>query len=149
MDSPSEAVAQAGLATYWKMDDGSTPSSSSAPPSPHEWSPVLRIQETSTIYDYDWYPYMQSSDPATCCLLSTACRQPVHLWDAFTGKLRASYTCLDQYFARATAISCAFNATGERIYCGLDKRIVVFDTSRPGREHAREIYSRDLGHGGS
>lgn len=114
-----------------------------------ELGPVLRIAQTGTVYEYDWYPHMNSQDPATCCFLSTACRQPVHLWDAFTGGLRASYTCLDQYHELTTAVSCAFNANGSRVYCGQNKRITVFDTTRPGRQCSRTILTADLGHSGS
>ena len=52
---------------------------------------VLRIPEGEAVYDYCWWPLMNSMDPPTCCFLSTAKSQPIHLFDAFNGKLRATY----------------------------------------------------------
>lgn len=51
----------------------------------------LKVKEGGTVYDTCWFPYMNSWDPTTCCFLSTSQGSPVHLWDAFTGKLRATY----------------------------------------------------------
>lgn len=50
--------------------------------------PVLTVQEGEMVYDYCWFPGMNSYDPTTCCFLSTTRDHPLHLWDAFTGALR-------------------------------------------------------------
>ncbi len=53
---------------------------------------AVHIKEGGLIYDYCWFPYMNSyADLATCCFLSTSQGSPVHLWDAFTGQLKSSY----------------------------------------------------------
>lgn len=54
------------------------------------------------------------------------------MWDAFTGKLRHSYTCINQYDEVVAPLSVSFNTTGDKIYCGLNSAIRVFDTLRPG-----------------
>jgi len=46
---------------------------------------ALTVHEAETIYDYQWYPLMNSNDPGMCCFASTSRDTPVHLWDAFTG----------------------------------------------------------------
>ena len=56
-----------------------------------EMESVLRIPEGEAVYDFCWWPRMNSMDPASCCFVSSAKHQPIHLFDAFNGKLRASY----------------------------------------------------------
>ena len=46
---------------------------------------ALSVHEAETVYDYQWYPLMDSNDPTMCCFASTSRDTPVHLWDAFTG----------------------------------------------------------------
>ena len=52
---------------------------------------AVTIPIAGPIYDVDWYPLLNSSDPGTCCLAVTAQHQPVHLYDAYDGHLRATY----------------------------------------------------------
>jgi telomerase Cajal body protein 1 len=59
------------------------------------WQQALSVVEGETIYDYAWYPFMDSNNPATCCFVSSSRDHPLHLWDAFTGKLRATYRGYD------------------------------------------------------
>lgn len=56
----------------------------------------VQMKEGGMIYDTCWFPYMSSWDPSTCCFLSTSQGSPVHLWDAFTGQLRATYRAYNQ-----------------------------------------------------
>ncbi|KAJ3625248.1 hypothetical protein MTP99_018809 [Tenebrio molitor] len=43
-------------------------------------SPAVSVPESGLIYDYCWYPGMNSANPATCCLyLGNGCT--VKLWD--------------------------------------------------------------------
>ena len=56
-----------------------------------QWQPSLSIPVAGPIYDVDWYPLMNSADPVTCCLAVTSQYQPVHLYDAYDGHLRATY----------------------------------------------------------
>lgn len=57
---------------------------------------ALSVREGGLVYDSCWYPLMNSWDPATCCFLSTSRESPLHLWDAFTGELRATYRPYNQ-----------------------------------------------------
>lgn len=58
--------------------------------------PALTIKDGGLIYDCSWYPLMNSWEPPTCCFISTSKETPVHLWDAFTGRLRATYRAYNQ-----------------------------------------------------
>ena len=57
----------------------------------HQWQPALSVSIAGPIYDVEWYPLMNSADPGTCCLAVTSQYQPVHLYDAYDGHLRATY----------------------------------------------------------
>ncbi|XP_013421157.1 telomerase Cajal body protein 1 [Lingula anatina] len=109
-----------------------------------EMKSALRILEGELVYDYSWYPLMNSMEPATCCFASTSRDTPVHLWDAFDGQLRCSYRAFNQMDELVAAHSIAFSPQGEQIYCGFNKMIRVFDTSRPGRTcQQRPTYVKD------
>lgn len=60
------------------------------------FTPALTVKEGGLIYDTCWYPFTNSWEPATCCFLSTSKDSPTHLWDAFTGELRATYRAYNQ-----------------------------------------------------
>lgn len=107
---------------------------------------VLKMQESGTIYDYCWYPGMSSTMPETCCLLSTSKDTPVHMWDAFTAELRCSYRAYDQMDEVVAANSLAFSLDGQKLYCGFNKMIRVFDVERPGRQFTeRPTYVKKSG----
>ncbi|CAG8537701.1 9328_t:CDS:10 [Ambispora leptoticha] len=96
-------------------------------------NPVIQARTGETIYDCCWYPMMSSQEPETCCFLSSSRDHPIHLWDAFSGKIRASYTIIDHREQIIGPNSLAFNLDGSRIYCGYNNMIEIFDSSRPGR----------------
>ncbi|KAL2079077.1 hypothetical protein ACEWY4_024821 [Coilia grayii] len=50
-----------------------------------EMTPVLRMAEGDTIYDYCWFPKMSSMDPDTCFIASSSRDNPVHVWTPSTG----------------------------------------------------------------
>ena len=52
---------------------------------------AVTMKEAETVYDFQWYPLMDSNKPETCCLATTSQYQPIHLYDAFDGHLRATY----------------------------------------------------------
>ncbi|KAM9836816.1 telomerase Cajal body protein 1 [Aulostomus maculatus] len=99
-----------------------------------EMSPVLRMAEGDTIYDYCWYPKMNSLDPDTCYLASSSRDNPVHLWDAFYGEVRASFRPYNHLDELTAAHSLCFSPDGSQLYCGFDKTVRVFYTERPGRD---------------
>jgi hypothetical protein len=53
--------------------------------------PAVTMKEAETVYDFQWFPLMDSNKPETCCLATTSQYQPIHLYDAFDGHLRATY----------------------------------------------------------
>lgn len=99
-----------------------------------EMSPVLKMAEGETIYDYCWFPKMSSMDPDTCFIASSSRDNPVHIWDAFYGDLRASFRPYNHLDELTAAHSLCFSPDGSQLYCGFDKIVRVFHTERPGRE---------------
>ncbi|XP_075943100.1 telomerase Cajal body protein 1 [Anarhichas minor] len=99
-----------------------------------EMSPVLRMAEGDTIYDYCWYPKMNSLDADTCFLASSSRDNPVHVWDAFYGEVRASFRPYNHLDELTAAHSLCFSPDGTQLYCGFDKMVRVFYTDRPGRD---------------
>ena len=61
---------------------------------------ALAISIAGPIYDVDWYPLMNSANPGTGCLAVTAQYQPVHLYDAYDGQLRATYRYQNKVFSK-------------------------------------------------
>ncbi|KAG0075243.1 Telomerase Cajal body protein 1 [Podila epicladia] len=100
-------------------------------------TPGIIIREGEVIYDMCWYPGMSTLDPATCCVLSSSRDHPVHLWDAFTGELRCSYTIVDHCEVNLAPNSLSFNLDGSKIYCGSNNMVEVFDTTRPGKDSTK------------
>ncbi|XP_068128185.1 telomerase Cajal body protein 1 [Hyperolius riggenbachi] len=114
-----------------------------------EMAPVLRMAEGDTIYDYCWYPPMTSSDPETCFIASSSRDNPIHVWDAFNGKLKASYRPYNHLDELTAAHSLCFSPDGSQLYSGFDKMIRVFDTSRPGRDFkCRPTFQKKVGQPG-
>lgn len=99
-----------------------------------EMSPVLRMAEGDTIYDYCWYPKMNSLEPDTCFLASSSRDNPVHVWDAFYGEVRASFRPYNHLDELTAAHSLCFCPDGTQLYCGFDKMVRIFYTERPGRD---------------
>lgn len=99
-----------------------------------EMNAVLRMAEGDTIYDYCWYPKMSSLDADTCFLASSSRDNPVHLWDAFYGEVRASFRPYNHLDELTAAHSLCFSPDGSQLYCGFDKMVRVFYTDRPGRD---------------
>ncbi|XP_060730737.1 telomerase Cajal body protein 1 [Tachysurus vachellii] len=99
-----------------------------------EMSPVLRMPEGDTVYDYCWFPKMSSLDPDTCFIASSSRDNPVHIWDAFYGNLRATFRPYNHLDELTAAHSLCFSPDGSQLYCGFDKTVRVFYTERPGRD---------------
>uniref|UniRef100_A0AAR2M6P1 Telomerase Cajal body protein 1 n=1 Tax=Pygocentrus nattereri TaxID=42514 RepID=A0AAR2M6P1_PYGNA len=99
-----------------------------------EMSPVLRMTEGDTIYDYCWFPKMSSLGPDTCFIASSSRDNPVHIWDAFYGDLRATFRPYNHLDELTAAHSLCFSPDGSQLYCGFEKTVRVFYTERPGRD---------------
>ena len=89
---------------------------------------------------YTWYPLMNSSSPLTSLYLT--CRGhslPIHLIDAYTSQLRASYRPYNNVDEMEGPTVVEFSPDGSRIYgtgFKTDRTIVMFDTAIPGKEGA-------------
>ncbi|KAF7724622.1 Telomerase Cajal body protein 1 [Apophysomyces ossiformis] len=104
---------------------------------PLEMQPALCIREGESVYDFEWFPAMSSQDPATWCFLTSVRDHPVRLWDAGTGKVRASYSVIDhqERFIGPNVVRFNLDASKQvSIYCGYNNMIEIFDTQRPGQE---------------
>lgn len=112
------------------------------------------VRNGGTVYDYCWYPFMNSSAPATCCWLSTGQHGPIQMWDAFDGALRCTYRgygrCFSSsHFAHTTnklsthpdavdeveaALCVAFSNDAAEVIGGYRKSLKIFRTDVPGRD---------------
>ena len=92
--------------------------------------PSLSMSEGECIYDMSWYPKM--SDQNTCCFVSSSRDHPIHLWDANSGKLRATYNAYDDV-GPVTAYSLQFTKLGsDYLIAGYKSQIRIFDSSEAG-----------------
>lgn len=82
-----------------------------------------KIPVGESVYDSKWYPHMNQADDGTNCFITTARDHPISLWDTPTGLLRATYSGINHLDELDSAISLAFNLTGEKIYAGSNKMI--------------------------
>jgi telomerase Cajal body protein 1 len=100
-----------------------------------ELTASLKMTESGGIYDYAWYPHMNSYDSATSCLFATSKSNPIHLFDAYTGQIRCSYRGHNHLDELDNAYSIAFNTDATCLYAGYKKCIRIFDVSRPGKNY--------------
>lgn len=91
---------------------------------------VIHVKESGLVYDFCWYPGMNSSLPETCCWLTTLQNSPIQMWDAFDGSLRCSYRGFNQVDELETALSLSFTLDGSKIIAGYKKCLKTFDVSR-------------------
>ncbi|KAK7433912.1 hypothetical protein VKT23_020487 [Stygiomarasmius scandens] len=94
--------------------------------------PTLVLTQPSPIVDFIWYPTATPRDPASFCFVGSVRDCPVKLLDARDGRLRASYPIIDHRERFIAPHSLAFNLTGQKLYCGFEDAIEVFDVAHPG-----------------
>ncbi|KAG5338320.1 hypothetical protein C0989_007558 [Termitomyces sp. Mn162] len=90
------------------------------------------FHQPSPILDFIWYPTASPLTPPTYCFIASVRDCPIKLLDASDGRLRASYRIVDHRERQVAPHSLAFDLTAERLYCGFEDAIEVFDISRPG-----------------
>eukprot|EP00804_Cyclotella_cryptica_P014261 CCRYP_018654-RA/>CCRYP_018654-RA protein AED:0.02 eAED:0.02 QI:0/-1/0/1/-1/0/1/0/490 len=126
--------------TYSHNENYHTPA---LPDSKHAWNASLTSHQggpppPSASASYSFYPLFNSSSPLTS--LYATCRGhslPIHLIDAYTSELRASYRPFNNVDELEGPTVVEFSPDGSRIYgTGFksDRTIAVFDTAIPGRE---------------
>lgn len=110
-----------------------------------EMVPVLRMVEGDTIYDYCWYSLMSSTQPDTSYVASSSRDNPIHIWDAFTGELRASFRAYNHLDELTAAHSLCFSPDGSQLFCGFNRTVRIFSTARPGRDcEVRATFGKHL-----
>ncbi|KAK7475492.1 hypothetical protein BaRGS_00033248 [Batillaria attramentaria] len=93
-----------------------------------------RVQESELVYDYCWFPCMESTQPDTCCF-ATSCRDtPIHLYNSVTGSLVCTYRPYNNVDEIVAAHSICFTCDGRYLLSGFNKTIRIFHTARPGRD---------------
>ncbi|KAG7342070.1 bestrophin, RFP-TM, chloride channel [Nitzschia inconspicua] len=101
------------------------------------WDPVLTYDTGDAVRSYSWYPRMKSSDAASCCFVGVSRDSPIHLYDAYTQQIRATYcphNAMDELESPSTV---CFVEDGQQLVTGgfkTDRMLHVFDISRPGRQ---------------
>jgi hypothetical protein len=102
-----------------------------------EWKAALSVNGGNAVRSFDWYPFMKSSDPSTCCFLAAARNQPVQLFDAYTGAVRACYRPINALDELESATVAQFHPNGQKIAAAgfrTDRTIHIFETAIPGRD---------------
>lgn len=95
---------------------------------------AIHIREGGTIYDSCWYPFMNSTVPASCCWLLTQQHGPIQMFDAFDGALRCTYRGYDSVDEVEAALSVCFSTDGASVIGGYRKALKLFRTDLPGRD---------------
>ena len=101
----------------------------------------LQISEPETIYNFQYYPFQQSSMPSSCCVLTCSKAQPVHLWDTnlqYKPFVRATYRA-DRNGEFVYPLSARFTPDGTQVYTTSERTVRVFDVSRPGNEFEERL----------
>jgi WD40 repeat protein len=70
----------------------------------------------------------------TCCFVASTRDHPVRLFDSITGQVRTSYKTKDAADETKAPLTCKFSLDGQKIYCGFENSIQIFDTGRPGTD---------------
>ncbi|TRZ09293.1 hypothetical protein HGM15179_017812 [Zosterops borbonicus] len=105
-----------------------------------EMIPAVQVAEGDTVYDFTWFPLMDSNQPPTCLVASSCRDNPIHLWDAFDGSLRGSFRAHNHLDEPVAPHSLAFSPDGSLLLGGFDGAVREFPTERPGRSgHERAL----------
>ncbi|KAG8795584.1 hypothetical protein FRC12_012323 [Ceratobasidium sp. 428] len=100
-------------------------------------TPKLSLKHPAPVLSATWFPTASPLDPASYCFVVGVRDCPIRLIDASDGRLRASYRLVD-HRERFIAPHCmAFNMYMNKLYCGFEDAIEVFDVHHPGAEGTR------------
>ncbi|KAK7684384.1 hypothetical protein QCA50_012331 [Cerrena zonata] len=88
--------------------------------------------QAAPVLDFAWYPAATPNDPASYCFVTSVRECPVKLLDASDGRLRASYRIVDHRERHIAPHALSFNPLANRLYCGFEDAIEVFDLHAPG-----------------
>ncbi|KAJ4474393.1 WD40-repeat-containing domain protein [Lentinula aciculospora] len=94
---------------------------------------TFEYRQPASIVDFAWYPTATPKDPATFCFVASIREFPVKLLDASDGRLRASYPIIDHRERFIAPQSLTFNLTAQKLYCGFENAIEIFNVAYPGQ----------------
>jgi WD40 repeat protein len=90
------------------------------------------FSQSSAVVNFAWYPGASSSNAPAYCFVASVRDCPVKLLDASDGRLRASYPIVDHRERFIAPHNLAFNLTADKLYCGFEDAIEIFDIQQPG-----------------
>lgn len=90
------------------------------------------IYPGESVYDFDWYPFVASTDPISQCFIVSSRDKPVQLYGV-QDDLRCNYCVVNHLDELASATCVGFNLTGDKIFCGSTRLLTSFDIDVPGR----------------
>jgi WD40 repeat protein len=102
-----------------------------------DWDPVLTYDTGDAVRKYAWYPPMKSSEAVSCCFVGVSRDSPVHLYDAYTQVIRATYCPYNAMDEMESPTTVSFVEDGQKLVTGgfkSDRMLHVFDVNRPGRQ---------------
>lgn len=106
------------------------------------WKPAIQCQSGDSVRSYAWYPHMKSNDPASCCFAGVSRDQPVHLYDAYTGEIRATYRPYNRLDELESPTTLCFSNNGQQIVTGgfrSERMLQIFDLNQPGRDASANL----------
>ncbi|XP_048221852.1 telomerase Cajal body protein 1 isoform X2 [Perognathus longimembris pacificus] len=93
--------------------------------------------------------YQDLSVHVSLSVASSSRENPIHIWDAFTGELRASFRAYNHLDELTAAHSLCFSPDGSQLFCGFNRTVRIFSTSRPGRDcEVRATFAKKQGQSG-
>jgi len=101
------------------------------------WKTILSAKGGDSVRSYEWYPLMNSYQPASCAFIISCRDHPIHLIDAYNGSIRATYSPYNGLDEMESPHVLQFTPEGDRIFASgfrTDRTIHKFHVSRPGRE---------------
>ncbi|KAG1727073.1 uncharacterized protein EDB91DRAFT_1164966 [Suillus paluster] len=88
--------------------------------------------QSSAIVNFAWYPGASSSNAPAFCFVASVRDCPVKLLDASDARLRASHPIVDHGERFIAPHNLVFNLTADKLYCGFEDAIEIFDIQHPG-----------------
>ena len=89
---------------------------------------VVTVREPQPINDFAWHPSHDLGSFVTTCNT-----QPLHMFEAATGKLLCSYVAKNHLDELVSAYSVQFSKCGAKICAGYKKFVRLFEVEYPGR----------------
>ncbi|WVR04557.1 hypothetical protein IAU60_001564 [Kwoniella sp. DSM 27419] len=101
--------------------------------------PARSTPQPDAIHSTLWYPSASTHTPETFCFVASIRDTPVRLIDANDGRIRATYPIVDHRERYIAPHSLTFNPAADRLYCGFENAIEVFDIANPGHDTSERL----------